>query len=249
LSNRIIQMDEMAVKRAYARWAPVYDITFGRIAEAGRNRTVEHINQFAGRVLEVGVGTGISLPHYRRHLKITGIDLSPEMLNKARRRVARDRLRNVEAILEMDASDMSFADSSFDVVVAMYVLTVVPDPTQVMRELERVCRPGGQVLVVNHFSQDHGVRGAVEKAMGRFGEALGWRPEFPVETVMVCDRLKLVEAQPIRPFSLFTILRFVKDGPEGSLGEDPMNAMDREVDGARQCAPAAGAARLSGARA
>ena len=209
-------MDEGAVKRAYARWAPVYDVTFGRIAEAGRNRTVEHINQYEGRVLEVGVGTGISLPNYHRRLKITGIDLSPEMLTKARRRVVRNRLNHVEAVLEMDASDMDFPDNSFDIVVAMYVLTVVPDPIQVMRELERVCRPGGQVFVVNHFSQDHGVRGAVEKAMGRFGEKLGWRPEFPVETLMVCDRLKLVETQPMRPFGLFTIMRFVKDAIDGT---------------------------------
>jgi phosphatidylethanolamine/phosphatidyl-N-methylethanolamine N-methyltransferase len=159
-------MDEGAVKRAYARWAPVYDVTFGRIAEAGRNRTVEHINQYEGRVLEVGVGTGISLPNYHRRLKITGIDLSPEMLKKARRRVVRNRLNHVEAVLEMDASDMDFPDNSFDIVVAMYVLTVVPDPIQVMRELERVCRPGGQVFVVNHFSQDHGVRGAWRRPWG-----------------------------------------------------------------------------------
>jgi phosphatidylethanolamine/phosphatidyl-N-methylethanolamine N-methyltransferase len=204
-------MDEGAVKRAYARWAPVYDVTFGRIADAGRIRTVEHINRFSGRVLEVGVGTGISLPRYGRHLKITGIDLSPEMLEKARRRVAAKRLTNVEGIFEMDAGQMSFADASFDVVVAMYVLTVVPDPAKVMRELERVCRPSGQVLIVNHFSQERGVRGAVEKAMGRFGEALGWRPDFPLEALMVCDGLRLVDAQPLKPFGLFTMLRFVKD--------------------------------------
>lgn len=215
MSNRIIQMDEGAIKRAYARWAPVYDVTFGRIAQAGRMHTVDHINRFDGRVLEVGVGTGISLPRYDRRLKITGVDLSPEMLKKARRRVARDGLDNVEAILEMDASDMDFPDNSFDVVVAMYVLTVVPDPDKVMRELERVCRPSGQVIVLNHFSQDHGVRGAVEKAMGRFGEALGWRPEFPVDTLLVCDALRLVEAQSMKPFGLFSMLRFVKD-PRGA---------------------------------
>ena len=226
MSNRIIDMDEGAVKRAYARWAPVYDVTFGRIAEAGRNRTVEHINQYEGRVLEVGVGTGISLPQYHRRLKITGIDLSPEMLKKARRRVVRNRLNHVEAVLEMDASDMDFPDNSFDIVVAMYVLTVVPDPIQVMRELERVCRPGGQVFVVNHFSQDHGVRGVVEKAMGRFGEKLGWRPEFPVETLMVCDRLKLVETQPMRPFGLFTIMRFVKDAADGTNAAGGPEAYD-----------------------
>jgi phosphatidylethanolamine/phosphatidyl-N-methylethanolamine N-methyltransferase len=220
-------MDEGAIRRAYARWAPVYDVTFGRIAEAGRNRTVEHINRYEGRVLEVGVGTGMSLPHYHRRLKITGIDLSPEMLKKARRRVVRDRLSHVEAILEMDASDMRFADDSFDIVVAMYVLTVVPDPIQVMLELERVCRPGGQVFVVNHFSQDHGVRGKVEKAMGRFGEALGWRPDFPVDTLMVCDRLKLVDTQPMRPFGLFTVMRFVKEAPEGTASGAGRDVRDR----------------------
>lgn len=220
-------MDEGAVRRAYARWAPVYDMTFGRIADAGRMRTVDHINRFSGRVLEVGVGTGISLPRYRRSLRITGIDLSPEMLAKARRRVERLHLTNVEAVVEMDAGDMSFADASFDIVVAMYVLTVVPDPARVMRELERVCRPSGQVIVVNHFSQDHGVRGAVEKAMGRFGEALGWRPDFPIDTLMVCDGLKLVDAQPLKPFGLFTMLRFIKDD---SGGTSP--AMSRRLLGA-----------------
>jgi phosphatidylethanolamine/phosphatidyl-N-methylethanolamine N-methyltransferase len=150
------------------------------------------------------------------------------MLKKARRRVVRNRLNHVEAVLEMDASDMDFPDNSFDIVVAMYVLTVVPDPIQVMRELERVCRPGGQVFVVNHFSQDHGVRGVVEKAMGRFGEKLGWRPEFPVETLMVCDRLKLVETQPMRPFGLFTIMRFVKDAADGTnAAATPMRTTTR----------------------
>jgi phosphatidylethanolamine/phosphatidyl-N-methylethanolamine N-methyltransferase len=230
-------MDEGAVKRAYARWAPVYDVTFGRIADAGRIRTVEHINRFSGRVLEVGVGTGISLPRYGRHLRIAGIELSPEMLEKARRRVVAKRLTNVEGIFEMDAGQMSFPDASFDVVVAMYVLTVVPDPAKVMRELERVCRPSGQVIIVNHFSQDHGVRGAVEKAMGRFGEALGWRPDFPLSALMVCDDLRLVHAQPLKPLGLFTMLRFVRDessqqSPVLSRSFHPARATNGSVRGA-----------------
>lgn len=221
LRSRIIDMDVGAVRRAYARWAPVYDATFGRIADAGRIRTVAHINRFEGRVLEVGVGTGISLPRYSPHLSITGIDLSPEMLNRACERVVKQRLSNVEAVLEMDASNMAFPDSSFDVVVAMYVLTVVPDPAKVMRELERVCRPGGQVLIVSHFSQEHGLRGAVEKGLSRFAEAIGWRPDFPIDTVMVCDGLRLVDAQPMKPFGLFTMLRFIKD--EAAAASPAMN--------------------------
>jgi len=211
--QRLVEMGEHAVKKAYARWAPVYDMTFGIIADAGRKRAVRHINSLPpSRVLEVGVGTGISLPGYKREHRIVGIDLSPEMLAKARERVRKEGLDNVEAILEMDAADMSaFEDGSFDVVVAMYVMTVVPDPVKVMRELERVCRPGGEVIVVNHFSQDKGLRGAVEKRMARFAEDLGWRPDFPKEAIMVCDSLKLVSEEPLKPFGLFTMLRFIKD--------------------------------------
>ncbi|WP_213161411.1 class I SAM-dependent methyltransferase [Kaustia mangrovi] len=211
--SKLTEMKEEAVRRAYARWAPVYDMTFGLVAEFGRSRTVDFINRRRGRVLEVGVGTGMSLPRYRPEIEVTGIDLSPEMLAKARARVARRGLDNVAAIEEMDASDMAFEDNSFDVVVAMYVMTVVPDPERVMRELARVCRPGGEVLVVNHFSQDHGIRGAVEKGMARFAEALGWRPEFPLDTVLVCEDLELKEEQPLKPFGLFTMLRFVKTEP------------------------------------
>jgi phosphatidylethanolamine/phosphatidyl-N-methylethanolamine N-methyltransferase len=209
-------MNEAEVRRAYARWAPVYDFTFGKVADWGRMRTVDHINSKHGRVLEVGIGTGISLPHYKRSLKVTAIDLSPEMLKRARQRVRRDRLKHIEAVIEMDAGDMTFADDSFDVVVAMYVLTVVPDPKRVMAELERVCKPGGEVIVVNHFSQNHGLRGAVEKALAPFATRLGWRPEFPMETLMHRPRLKVLEASTLKPFGLFTMLRFRKTAEAGS---------------------------------
>ena len=214
--QKIAEMGEQAVKKAYARWAPVYDFTFGVIADAGRKRAVRHINSLPpSRVLEVGVGTGISLPGYRSDHVITGIDLSPEMLAKARERVRRAGLTNIEGIMEMDAGEMAFDDASFDVVVAMYVMTVVPDPVRVMRELERVCRPGGEIILVNHFSTDKGLRGSVERKMARFAEDLGWRPEFPKETIMVCDNLRLVSETPIQPFGLFTMLRFHK-APEAA---------------------------------
>ena len=204
------RIDEDAVRSAYRRWAPVYDNTFGKVAAEGRKHAVEIINRKSGRVLEVGVGTGLSLPMYKKSLGIVGIDLSPEMLDKARERVAEEGLDNVTGLHEMDAGALTFPDHSFDIVVAMYVLTVVPDPEKVMCELDRVCRPGGEVLLVNHFSQDEGVRGWIERCMAPFADKLGWRPVFDVDRVMVCKDLQLVEKRALRPIGIFTMMRFKK---------------------------------------
>jgi phosphatidylethanolamine/phosphatidyl-N-methylethanolamine N-methyltransferase len=208
------RMDNDAIKSAYRRWAPVYDKTFGFVAAEGRKHSVEIINRKSGRVLEVGVGTGLSLPSYAPHLEIVGIDLSPEMLDKARERVAEEGLDNVKGLYEMDAGDLEFEDESFDIVVAMYVMTVVPDPAKVMRELARVCRPGGDVIVVNHFSQDEGVRGWIERRMAPFADMLGWRPVFDIGQVMKCEDLRLVESRALRPLGIFTMMRFSKRARE-----------------------------------
>jgi phosphatidylethanolamine/phosphatidyl-N-methylethanolamine N-methyltransferase len=203
-------LDEDAVRGAYRRWAPVYDHTFGKVAAEGRKHAVEILNQGHGRILEVGVGTGLSLPDYKRSLEVVGIDLSPEMLEKARERVAEEGLTNVTGLHEMDAGALTFADASFDTVVAMYVMTVVPEPEKVMRELARVCKPGGEVMLVNHFSTDDGVRGWVERRMAPFGDKLGWRPVFDFDRVMVCPDLKLIDKRSLRPWGIFTMMRFRK---------------------------------------
>lgn len=207
---RLADLDNRAVARAYRRWAPVYDATFGRIVEAGLKQAAAAANKHRGLVLEVGVGTGLSLPMYRRDLTVTGVDLSPEMLARARERVVRRKLSHIADLRQMDASALDFPDAHFDVATAMFVLTVVPDPAAVMHELARVTRPGGEVITVNHFSIDKGVRGAVEKRLAGLSEFLGWRPEFPVETLLVSDRLALVERRPLKPFGLFTLLRFAR---------------------------------------
>ncbi len=204
------QLDSDSVKVAYRRWAPVYDHTFGKVSDEGRKHTVEVINRSEGKVLEVGVGTGLSLPEYKRSLDIVGIDLSHEMLEKARERVTEEGLTHVKGLFEMDAGELKFSDGAFDTVVAMYVMTVVPDPDKVMRELARVCKPGGQVILVNHFSTEEGVRGWVERRMAPFGDKLGWHPVFDVERVMICPELKLVEKVALRPFGIFTLVRFKK---------------------------------------
>lgn len=235
--SSIVSIDADSVRRAYARWAPVYDLSFGRIAEAGRMRAVEAINRREGKVLEVGVGTGISLASYKPHLDVTAIDLSPEMLARARERVEQLGLENVSAVLEMDAAELEFPDESFDTVVAMYVMTVVPDPLRVMAELERVCKPGGQVIIVNHFSAEGGARALVEKLMSPFASWIGWRPEFPVETVLCRKGLTLAEQRPLRPFGLFTMLRFVRDDPSMPPAAREMvrsAGEPRPVDGVRE---------------
>ena len=205
------RIDEGAVLDAYRRWAPIYDYTFGRIAREGRRHAVEVINESDGRVLEVGVGTGLSLPDYDNGLEIVGIDLSPEMLDKARERVTKEGLSNVAGLHVMDAGDLQFPDASFDCVVAMYVITVVPDPEKVMRELARVVKPGGEVMLVKHFSQDDGVRGWVERRMAPFADLVGWHSVFEVSRVMVCDDLNLLDRQALRPWGLFTMMRFRKE--------------------------------------
>jgi len=206
------RIEESAVIDAYRRWAPVYDYTFGLVAREGRRHAVEVLNEGRGRVLEVGVGTGLSLPDYKEHLEIVGIDLSPEMLEKARERVATSGLDHVTGLHEMDAGDLKFPDASFDTVAAMFVMTVVPEPEAVMRELARVTKPGGEVMLVNHFSQREGMRGWVERRMAPFADKIGWRSVFDLSRVTVCDDLELVERKALRPLGLFTMLRFAKRG-------------------------------------
>lgn len=206
----LVDIEAHEVRSAYRRWAPVYDKTFGKFVESAVRQVTARANQFRGRLLEVGVGTGLALPHYAPSLQVTGIDLSPHMLQRARERIIAGRQLNVEALLEMDATALQFADSTFDVTVAMFVMTVVPEPVRVMHELARATKPGGVVLICNHFSVEDGLRGALERRLARFSARLGWRPEFPVETLMVSDGLRLASTVPVKPFGFFTLLEFHK---------------------------------------
>jgi len=178
-------MQVEAVKAAYARYAKVYDALFGPVLHRGRKAVIEELKLRPGdRVLEVGVGTGLSLPLYPPFVRITGIDLSREMLDKARARVAARNLSNVEGLCEMDAEAMTFADASFDKVVAMYVVSVVERPAQLLHELHRVCAPQGEILIVNHVLSDSPVLGAMEKGLARFSDSLGFRPDFALSDLV-----------------------------------------------------------------
>jgi len=198
-----------SVKAAYRRYASVYDAVFGPVLQPGRKAVVQALGLRPGdRVLEVGVGTGLSLPLYPRDVRITGIDVSREMLEKARRRVARRRLANVDALLEMDAERMSFPDASFDKVVAMYVVSVVERPDKLLEELHRVCRPHGEIYLVNHVRSDNRFIAAVEKGLARFSDKLGFHPDFQLRD-MVGNAGELTELSRINFF--WKVMR-VKNG-------------------------------------
>ncbi|MCK4712146.1 MAG: class I SAM-dependent methyltransferase [Marinosulfonomonas sp.] len=203
-------MDNNAVRSSYKAWAPVYDKTFGAITRAGRRRAVRHINQGTGRVLEVGVGTGLSLRHYQPHLEVTGIDISPHMLEKARQKRRKHNMAHVTGIHEMDAGRIEFPDNHFDMVVAMYLVSVVPDPEQVISEMARVCKTGGEVIIVNHFAREKGALSLAEKAVAPFTKKIGWHSDFSIHRVLGEDDLNLRERRKYPPLGMFTLLRMEK---------------------------------------
>ena len=201
-------MELEAVAKSYARWAPVYDHTFGAVTHAGRRRATGFANAVGGTVLEVGVGTGLALPFYAAHMQVTGIDFSEEMLAKAQEQVAEQGLTQVKALRQMDARALEFADGSFDSVCAMHILSVVPEPERVMAEMARVCRPGGHVLVVNHFAAEgRGVMARIERAAAPLSDLLGWHSDFARARVLGEAGLELVEEDGLPPFGMMTYLR------------------------------------------
>jgi len=208
-------LDRGAVEKAYARWAPVYDIVFGKVFERGRKASIEAAERVGGRILEVGVGTGISLPDYARSNRLVGIDISAPMLKRAKDRVAEHRLTNVEALAVMDAKHLAVPDASFDVVVAQYVITAVPDPEATLDEFVRVLKPGGEIVLVNHLGAESGFRRAFEQGFSPLARRLGWSPEFPWARLTRWaerDGVRLIERRPMPPLGHFALIRFGKAG-------------------------------------
>ncbi len=201
-------LDADAVRAAYRRWAAVYDTSFGGVSAWGRRRAVDEVNRLPGsKVLEVGVGTGLALPRYRRDKRIVGIDLSTEMLALARARVAREQLSNVTALQEMDAEATTFPSASFDIAVGMFVASVVPNPRRLLAEMQRVVRPGGHILFVNHFAAERGPRWWVERALAPASRKLGWHPDFVLEDLLRNRDRESAVVNQVPPFGLFTLVR------------------------------------------
>jgi len=201
-------LDADSVRAAYRRWAHVYDVVFGGVSAVGRRRAVAAANALPGtHILEVGVGTGLALPRYGAEKRITGIDLSAEMLALARRRVAEQGLTNVDALLEVDAEQTPFEDDAFDVAVAMFVASVVPNPRRLLAEMRRVVRPGGHLLFVNHFAAERGPRWWAEAALAPLSRKLGWHPDFAPNALLPPDDTAQAEFAPVPPLGLFTLVR------------------------------------------
>ncbi len=203
-----VALDAAAIRDAYRRWSGVYDVVFGGVSSFGRKRAAALVNRLPGReVLEVGVGTGLALPRYTQDKRITGIDLSAEMLALARRRAQDLGLRNVAALREMDAEATDFADGQFDTAVAMFVASVVPNPRRLLAELRRVVKPGGNILLVNHFAAEGGPRWWVERAMAPMSRRLGWHPDFSMRALFDAEEIADLEISGVPPMGIFTLVR------------------------------------------
>jgi phosphatidylethanolamine/phosphatidyl-N-methylethanolamine N-methyltransferase len=209
-------IDQRSVARAYALWAPIYDLVFGAVFDPGRRAAIAAAEQACGaaggRILEVGVGTGISLPDYRRANRILGVDICEPMLRKARARAAEHALDNVETLAVMDAERLAVPDQSFDVVVAQFVITAVPHPEATLDEFVRVTRSGGEIVLVNHIGAEAGPRRVFEICFAPLARRLGWRPEFRfgriAEWAAAHGGVRMIERRPIRPLGHFSLIRF-----------------------------------------
>jgi phosphatidylethanolamine/phosphatidyl-N-methylethanolamine N-methyltransferase len=208
------QLDHEMVTKAYARWAPVYDLVFGAVFEKGRQAAIEAAERIGGRILEVGVGTGISLPDYSRANRICGVDISEPMLMKAQERVAKLNLKHVEGLWVMDAEHLGFPDESFDVVAAHHVVTTVPNPEATLDEFARVLKPGGEIVLVSRVGAEAGLRRSLEKWFQPAAQKLGWRSEFSWQRYAVWagnhPTMEIVERRAMPPFGHFSLIRFTK---------------------------------------
>jgi len=200
-------LDIRAVEQAYRRYARVYDVCFGAVFQPGRRAVVHRMDCGPGeRVLEVGVGTGLSLPLYPRDVSVVGIDISSHMLAQARGRLARGGLENVAGLMVMDAENMAFEDDSFDKVVAMYVASVVPDPERLVDEMRRVCKPGGQIFMVNHFHSRNPILASVESLLAPLSKQLGFRPDFSLDWFLGQTGLDAMNIHPVNLFDFSTLV-------------------------------------------
>ena len=211
-------MDLRDTIRTYRLFSGSYDIVFGPVFHPGRKEAVRVANDRPGqRILEVGVGTGLSLPYFRNDSRVTGIDVSAEMLEKARRRVGKQQLAHVDGLHVMDAEHVEFDDNSFDAVLALYVASVVPNPARFAAEMRRVCIPGGPIVLVNHFTSDNWALRWMEKRLAHLARHIGFHADFPLESFLGDSGLTAREIRPSNLFGYWRLLRCINEKPASNL--------------------------------
>jgi phosphatidylethanolamine/phosphatidyl-N-methylethanolamine N-methyltransferase len=219
------ELDKDTITKAYARWAPVYDVVFGAVFDRGRQAAIAAAERIGGRILEVGVGTGISLPDYSPANRLCGVDISEPMLRKAQERVEELGLTHVEGLWVMDAEHLDFPDGSFDVVVAQYVITTVPNPEATLDEFARVLKPGGEIVLVSRVGAEAGLRRSLEHWFAPAARKLGWRTEFSFDRyarwAAQSAGMRLVERRAMPPLGHFSLIRFAKESGQAFAGEEP----------------------------
>ncbi|SFK25294.1 class I SAM-dependent methyltransferase [Methylocapsa palsarum] len=212
-----------SIATAYRLWAPVYDLVFGEVFKSARRAGIAAAEAVGGSILEVGIGTGISLPFYSKSTRLVGVDISEPMLRKAQIRVTEMGYANVEGLAVMDASKMAFADNSFDVIVAQLVVTTVPDPEGTLDEFMRLLKPGGEIVLISRVGADSGPRRIVEQALTPITRRIGWRLEFPWSRyerwVARRNDVTVMEHLPMAPFGHFSLIRFGKREPDAVAHE------------------------------
>jgi phosphatidylethanolamine/phosphatidyl-N-methylethanolamine N-methyltransferase len=200
------------MEKAYAHWAPIYDVLCGPIFVNGRRAAAQAAREAGGSILEIGVGTGLSFDDYDSTTEITGIDLSEPMIARARLRAASGRYPHVKGLAVMDAQDLRYPDASFDCVVGQFVITLVADPERVLSECARVVKPGGQIILVNHLYSERGLAAAFERLCANKAHTFGLRPEFPfarlADWAASHGGAELIERRKVRPFGVYTLVRF-----------------------------------------
>jgi len=208
-------LDQTKLNNAYAAWAPIYDLVFGAVFDHGRKASIEAAERIGGRILDVGIGTGISLLDFSPSNSVIGVDISEPMLRRAHRRVIDEKLAHVEGLAVMDAEKLEFPDNSFDVVMAQYVVTAVPNPEKALDEFARVPRLGGELIILTRLSAYTCMRSFIEQKLQPVVRPLGFRTaEFAwsryAQWLAGARGIELAERRLVPPLGHFSLVRFRK---------------------------------------
>ena len=205
-------MDTQSIEKAYQRYASIYDLTFGKIFHKGRAVSVDLLAPLRDeKILEVGVGTGLTLPFFSHDCHITGIDLSEHMLEKAHHKIESHGFKHVD-VVKMDAMKMDFPDNHFNSVIAAYVISVVPDPVQVLKEMSRVCRRGGKIVFINHFKCDNRMIATLEEFASPLSKLLGFKTDLALEPILAqLPELKVEKVEGVNLFNYWKVVEVINN--------------------------------------